>query len=166
MKFSLILALSPFVLAQNLAPSPTESVGCEPHGDHWHCDGPRSTLATITTGPTTSGTATVTAPAVSHSHDHDDEHEHEHSSVHSDDDHHHSTSGSLKPSPTESTGCTPHGDHWHCDGKKADETGTATTAATAAATTTPATAAAGRMGLQEAVMAGAMGLAVFYNVAM
>lgn len=22
------------------APSPTESVGCEPHGDHWHCDGP------------------------------------------------------------------------------------------------------------------------------
>lgn len=24
-------------------PSPTESVGCEPHGDHWHCDGPAET---------------------------------------------------------------------------------------------------------------------------
>jgi hypothetical protein len=22
-------------LAQELAPSPTESIGCEPHGDHW-----------------------------------------------------------------------------------------------------------------------------------
>jgi hypothetical protein len=27
-------------------PSPTESVGCSPHGDHWHCDGPASTAAT------------------------------------------------------------------------------------------------------------------------
>ncbi|KAL2008232.1 hypothetical protein VTN00DRAFT_8214 [Thermoascus crustaceus] len=24
-------------------PSPTESAGCEPHGDHWHCDGPKET---------------------------------------------------------------------------------------------------------------------------
>ncbi|KAJ2986213.1 hypothetical protein NUW58_g5133 [Xylaria curta] len=31
-------------LAQTLPPSPTASVGCEPHGDHWHCDGP----ATVT----------------------------------------------------------------------------------------------------------------------
>lgn len=23
------------VLAQSIAPSPTESIGCEPHGDHW-----------------------------------------------------------------------------------------------------------------------------------
>lgn len=28
-----------------LAPSPTESVGCEAHGDHWHCDGPASTTS-------------------------------------------------------------------------------------------------------------------------
>lgn len=24
-------------------PSPSQSVGCEPHGDHWHCDGPAET---------------------------------------------------------------------------------------------------------------------------
>lgn len=27
-------------------PSPTASVGCEPHGDHWHCDGPVETSST------------------------------------------------------------------------------------------------------------------------
>lgn len=27
-------------------PSPTESTGCEPHGDHWHCDGPAETGST------------------------------------------------------------------------------------------------------------------------
>ena len=27
-------------------PSPTESTGCEPHGDHWHCDGPAETDST------------------------------------------------------------------------------------------------------------------------
>lgn len=26
-------------------PSPTESTGCEPHGDHWHCDGPATATA-------------------------------------------------------------------------------------------------------------------------
>ena len=26
-------------------PSPTESIGCERHGDHWHCDGPVNTLS-------------------------------------------------------------------------------------------------------------------------
>lgn len=78
-------------LAQ-LPPSPTASVGCEPHDDHWyvpsflpyltillsclqnnrHCDGPASGVAS-------------------------------------------KTSSSLPPSPTASTGCEPHGDHWHCD---------------------------------------------------
>ncbi|TGJ78704.1 hypothetical protein E0Z10_g10062 [Xylaria hypoxylon] len=73
-------------LAQTLPPSPTASVGCEPHGDHWHCDGPATaTIATSTTA--TSAT-------------HDD----------------HEESGTLAPSPTESVGCEPHGDHWHCDG--------------------------------------------------
>lgn len=38
-------------------PSPTESVGCEPHGDHWHCDGPAETAgasssATVSASPT------------------------------------------------------------------------------------------------------------------
>jgi hypothetical protein len=45
MKFSILalLALSACAVAQgtestseSLAPSPTESVGCEPHGDHWY----------------------------------------------------------------------------------------------------------------------------------
>ncbi|KAK0119409.1 hypothetical protein ONS95_010861 [Cadophora gregata] len=40
-----------------LAPSPTESVGCEPHGDHWHCDGPA-----VTSSPLASASANVTAP--------------------------------------------------------------------------------------------------------
>ena len=31
---------------ETLPPSPVESVGCEPHGDHWHCDGPASTMVT------------------------------------------------------------------------------------------------------------------------
>ncbi|KAI0531952.1 hypothetical protein GGR58DRAFT_507946 [Xylaria digitata] len=76
-------------LAQTLPPSPTASVGCEPHGDHWHCDGPATaTIATVTTSAATTSSA------------HDDEEE----------------SGTLPPSPTESVGCEPHGDHWHCDG--------------------------------------------------
>ncbi|KKZ60855.1 hypothetical protein EMCG_04446 [[Emmonsia] crescens] len=57
--FTLTL-LSPFsfVLGQKTpGPSPTQSIGCEPHGDHWHCDGPR----TPTDVPTTSTTATTTA---------------------------------------------------------------------------------------------------------
>ncbi|KAK0639836.1 hypothetical protein B0T16DRAFT_518992 [Cercophora newfieldiana] len=72
---------------------------------------------------------------------------------------------SLKPSPTESTGCMAHGGHWHCDGKKAEETGTITaetTAATAAASTVP-TSRAGRTGV-EAMMAGATGLVVVCNM--
>ncbi|GAW27058.1 hypothetical protein SAMD00023353_6500520 [Rosellinia necatrix] len=75
-----------WALAQTLPPSPTASVGCEPHGDHWHCDGPAT--ATITNSLGTSSTA------------HDDHEENE----------------TLPPSPTESVGCEPHGDHWHCDG--------------------------------------------------
>ena len=87
--------------AQDPGPSPTDSVGCEPHGDHWsvpllysiprisdisdiegnlqnqtvhrHCEGPATTLVT-------------------------------------------SESADPGPSPTESVGCEPHGDHWHCEG--------------------------------------------------
>ncbi|KAI1099490.1 hypothetical protein F4804DRAFT_337198 [Jackrogersella minutella] len=32
----------------SLSPSPTESVGCEAHGNHWHCDGPAVTSSTPT----------------------------------------------------------------------------------------------------------------------
>ena len=45
------LGLVQAVLAESLGPSPTESVGCEPHGDHWyvflseHAKVPRSTCA-------------------------------------------------------------------------------------------------------------------------
>lgn len=74
-------------VSESLAPSPTESVGCHPHGDHWHCSGPASTSAT----PTSSAV--------------DDDH-----------DEHGEGTGSLAPSPTESVGCHSHGDHWHCDG--------------------------------------------------
>lgn len=162
MKLSLLLALSPLVLAQTLAPSPAESIGCEAHGDHWHCDGPRSTLVTITTGPTATGATAVPTTAISKSHDHDHEsesdHHHEHSSTDAHDHDAHATA-SLKPSPTESTGCTPHGDHWHCTGTKADATGGASAAATS-----PVPAGSGRFSVQEALMAGAMGLAVVYNI--
>ncbi|KAL4726611.1 hypothetical protein ACLX1H_005499 [Fusarium chlamydosporum] len=78
---------------ESLAPSPTESVGCEPHGDHWHCEAAKSTLATE---------AKVTTEA---------EHDHDH-------DHDHTGTESMAPSPTESTGCEPHGDHWHCEAAK------------------------------------------------
>jgi hypothetical protein len=68
-------------------PSPTESIGCEPHGDHWHCEGPREpaetssevsssevigSLTMVTTTTTTSGapsgtgalTSTTSGPVV------------------------------------------------------------------------------------------------------
>ena len=38
-----------------LPPSPTASVGCEAHGDHWHCDGPATAAGASAT--TSSGTA-------------------------------------------------------------------------------------------------------------
>ncbi|KAK7921645.1 hypothetical protein PG985_009667 [Apiospora marii] len=93
--------------AKSLAPSPTESIGCEPHGDHWHCDGPAPTAAPVSVSGS-AATAAATTTATEHDHDHDHDHDHEHE--------HESGTGSLKPSPTESTGCHAHGDHWHCDG--------------------------------------------------
>ncbi|KKK12835.1 hypothetical protein ARAM_001182 [Aspergillus rambellii] len=102
-------ALAISVLAQDPGPSPTESVGCKPHGDHWHCDGPASS----------------TAVAIStHSHgDNDDE----------------ATITPTAPSPMESVGCEPHGDHWHCDGPaetsaSATSTSTSTESPSAAVT--------------------------------
>ncbi|KAK3309429.1 uncharacterized protein B0T15DRAFT_515472 [Chaetomium strumarium] len=127
---AVLLGLVSTALAQTIAPSPTESVGCEPHGDHWHCEGPRETSAadgTVTTtaaAVTTTATATVTTSAA-HG---DDDHDH---------DEHHDESGtaSLAPSPTESYGCEPHGDHWHCEGAVTASGSVSTTLVTTTAST-------------------------------
>lgn len=76
-----LLGLFPAIMAQ--APSPTESVGCEPHGDHWHCEAARTDAVAATSEA-----------------DHD--HDHDHSA---------GATEALAPSPTESVGCEPHGDH-------------------------------------------------------
>ncbi|KAL2192625.1 hypothetical protein P885DRAFT_64740 [Corynascus similis CBS 632.67] len=117
--------------AETLAPSPTESYGCEPHGDHWHCEGPRTTQTSVIT---TTGTALTTSTAV-----HDDDHDHDHEDDHEDHDEHTDAAGtgSLKPSPTESYGCEAHGDHWHCEGPiTASDTDSSSTSVTT--TTNPA----------------------------
>ncbi|KAG4420111.1 hypothetical protein IFR04_006770 [Cadophora malorum] len=123
--FALVAAFASAALAQDPGPSPTASVGCEPHGDHWHCDGPVSASATL---PSTTIPAVVTVIATTSSavedHDHEDE-EHDHSAG----------TGSLAPSPTESVGCVPHGDHWDCDAPASAVTtgsGTATAVVTLA----------------------------------
>ncbi|KAF3144003.1 hypothetical protein TWF569_007168 [Orbilia oligospora] len=118
----LLLAVLPAGFAQTTtddhdghapAPSPTESSGCEPHGDHWHCTGPRVDRAITTAPPTSTPVATVTT--ADHDHHTDDD----------DDDHDHT--GTLAPSPTESVGCEAHGDHWHCEGPVAVTTTAAKT---------------------------------------
>lgn len=48
--------------AETLPPSPVESSGCEPHGDHWDCEGPAST---ITDAPSAAAsTAAEESPSV------------------------------------------------------------------------------------------------------
>ncbi|EGS17078.1 uncharacterized protein CTHT_0074060 [Thermochaetoides thermophila DSM 1495] len=131
---ALLLGLVSAALGQTLAPSPTESVGCTPHGDHWHCEGPRVTA-------TETGAAVTTTPVLDdhgdHDHDHDEEGHHDHT------DHTEGPSSvSLAPSPTESYGCHPHGDHWHCEGPRtalSSGTGVTTlvTTTSAAASSTP-----------------------------
>ena len=121
---------------ESLPPSPTASLGCEPHGDHWHCDGPAATgsSSSLITVTSASATATVTS--------HTDE----------------AGTESLAPSPTESVGCEPHGDHWHCDGPaETSSSGSATETSTAAAEETSSVAtgaAAGDFSLNRAALAG------------
>lgn len=67
-----------------------------------HCEGARSTLSSEAKATTES----------EHDHDHDDA----------------SGSETLAPSPTESVGCEPHGDHWHCEGARTDVTAATTDA--------------------------------------
>ncbi|KAK0105987.1 hypothetical protein ONS95_004494 [Cadophora gregata] len=106
------VAASAFVTHVALAqvdpgPSPTNSYDCEPHGDHWHCEGPITPSATLPASVTTPSVAVITT--TSHA-----------GNGHSAD------TGTLAPSPTESVGCEPHGDHWHCDAPAATVTTTGT----------------------------------------
>ncbi|KAI1630864.1 hypothetical protein F4809DRAFT_646977 [Biscogniauxia mediterranea] len=179
-----VLLASSSVLAQSLPPSPTASVGCEPHGDHWHCDGPATVTSVATTASSThdheeesatlppsptesvgcephgdhwhcdgpaSATASPTASATS-SHSHDDDEEHEETGV-------------LPPRPTESVGCEPHGDHWHCDGpavtsSPVNHTASATTSTGSAATEVVQTDGAGIVAWNLAATIGALAFAV------
>jgi hypothetical protein len=129
--------------AETIAPSPTESYGCEPHGDHWHCEGARTVAATDAATDSVTTTAAAATTSAAHDHDHDDD-EDDHD--HDDDDHTDAAgTGSLAPSPTESYGCEPHGDHWHCEGAITASTTvppTGTGAQNAATTTSSSTAGA------------------------
>ncbi|KAI1381274.1 hypothetical protein F4677DRAFT_120765 [Hypoxylon crocopeplum] len=135
--FNILLAVlfaASSAAAQTLPPSPTASVGCEPHGDHWHCDGPASSTITSVTASSSQnqgGTGTL-APSPTESigcHPHGDHWHCEgpasttasptNSAASDDHDDHDEGTGTLAPSPTESIGCEPHGDHWHCDGPAA-----------------------------------------------
>ena len=94
------LGLVQAVLAESLGPSPTESVGCEPHGDHW-CVFPSSSrqdlhVRDVTNHPLSrhcEGPAPTEDSAAASTDDAD-------------------ASEDPGPSPTESEGCEPHGDHW------------------------------------------------------
>ncbi|KAJ5159110.1 uncharacterized protein N7500_008761 [Penicillium coprophilum] len=104
---AMLSSVSSGVWAQDPGPSPTASVGCEPHGDHWHCDGPASTAVSVTS--TTSEVVVSTSTQVT----------------------------PTMPSPTESVGCEPHNDHWHCDGpaETASASASASGSASASAST-------------------------------
>ncbi|KAL8758829.1 MAG: hypothetical protein Q9199_001179 [Rusavskia elegans] len=89
--------------AEDPGPSPTASVGCEPHGDHWDCAGPRA-----------AGVATTTSAAAAAAAQ-DEE-----------------TATPSFPPPTESVGCEAHCDHYDCAGP-VNGAATATTTATSTA---------------------------------
>lgn len=96
------------------------------------CQGPKMTAPAVLT-TTVSGVVITTTTSATHSHTHSHHND-------DDDDDHKTTdkpgTGSLKPSPTESFGCTAHGDHWHCEGRvgaSATGTGTSRSSSTAGA---------------------------------
>lgn len=113
--FSVFCATAAVLAQEDPGPSPTESVGCVAHGDHWDCEGPRETPA-----PAAPQVTPVTP-------------------VEEEGDDHGAGEGVLPPSPTESVGCVAHGDHWDCEGPR--ETGPAVapvvTTTVAAPATTP-----------------------------
>jgi hypothetical protein len=150
-------AITSYVSSVNPGPSPTGSVGCKPHGDHWDCEAPRTAPEGVVAAPA------PTATKGSESHAHEDEHEDGHEGEHEDG---HAESGKLGPSPIESIGCVPHGDHWDCQGPRATEasittapsassnsSGAAGPTATIAAPPVPFEGAAGSNGAQLLVLA-------------
>ncbi|KAJ5295653.1 hypothetical protein PENANT_c001G05910 [Penicillium antarcticum] len=109
-----LLSSSALAQSQDPGPSPTASIGCEPHGDHWHCDGPASTSATDSVVLSTASDVEVTTTSAADA----------------------TTSASVTPtmpSPTESVGCEPHNDHWHCDGPRETSSSSSSTSASASA---------------------------------
>ncbi|KAL8999154.1 MAG: hypothetical protein Q9169_001933 [Polycauliona sp. 2 TL-2023] len=100
------------------SPPPTESVGCEIHGDHYHCDGPATGAATAT------GTSTAEAAEEGEEHDHENEGE-----------------TLSTPPPTESVGCVAHGDHYDCEGPASAAQATAPPTTTGSVGSTNATSA-------------------------
>ncbi|KAJ2899993.1 hypothetical protein MKZ38_002712 [Zalerion maritima] len=134
--------------AQSLAPSPTESVGCVPHEDHWHCEAARPSSTTLATEASEAPPLSSSSPTTASSSDEDhDDHDHDDDdgdeannatgTITVADSDSASASATLAPSPTESTGCSPHGDHWHCEGPATITDGEASDgAASAPATTT------------------------------
>lgn|SRR5687768_5774145 len=129
------MAFLPLSLAQDdPGPSPSESIGCEPHGDHWHCEGPRETASAAgddesssvdpgpsptasigcephgdhwhCEGPATTG-ASAAAPSGTEESDHDHDHDEDHDHEHDDHDDEEHDTAAAGPSPTESVGCEP-----------------------------------------------------------
>ncbi|OBT69252.1 hypothetical protein VE03_01961 [Pseudogymnoascus sp. 23342-1-I1] len=152
--FILAAAIS-LVTAQG--PEPTESYGCVAHGDHWHCEGPvtATTAPTaVTLRPTTTTGVIVISTAASDDHDDHDDHDHD-DEDHTD--HPASTGTSIAPSPTESIGCEPHGDHWHCDGPRSTAAGGSviTSAPASTLTTAPAAGNSTSTGAQSSTVSGA-----------
>ncbi|PQE29716.1 hypothetical protein CJF32_00011137 [Rutstroemia sp. NJR-2017a WRK4] len=112
MKTFTILLASAFTFASRVVfaqedpgPSPTASFGCEPHGDHWHCEGAITSSVSLPSGTAFPTNVVVTTTSAAH-----DDHDHEHNDEEG--------TGSLGPSPTESVGCEPHGDRYHCEGPR------------------------------------------------
>ncbi|KAJ5770292.1 uncharacterized protein N7511_002343 [Penicillium nucicola] len=150
---AIMALLSSTVLAQSQdpGPSPTASTGCEPHGDHWHCDGPVSMTTSASLGSSTAsdfdvlttsdGTSTISSKT--------------------------SVTPTM-PSPTESVGCEPHNDHWHCDGPRETSSSSlrasATASASASAVTDDAENGVSGMGVEMLLLAGLSIVAAGLNV--
>ncbi|EEH47179.2 uncharacterized protein PADG_03277 [Paracoccidioides brasiliensis Pb18] len=150
--FSLSLLSSSLCLArghEDPGPSPPESIGCTPHGDHWHCDSPRTTSKhstrtsrTPAPSPTESVGCTLhvdhwhcSGPATTHHHST----KNTTTTMHHHNGHKTSSHKDPGPSPPGSVGCTPHGDHWHCSGPAMSKTTMGATAMGGPAMGAPAT---------------------------
>ncbi|KAJ5990378.1 hypothetical protein N7499_010889 [Penicillium canescens] len=142
---AITILLSSAVLAQEPGASPTASIGCEPHGDHWHCDGPASTTASLGSSTASDAEVATTSAATS------------------------TTSASVTPtipSPTESAGCEPHNDHWHCDGpiETSSSSASASASASSSAGASDEENGVGTRGVEMFLLAGLSVIAAGLNV--